>query len=167
MVLLTRGGKIAQLFKLHRFAIQLSPPLLKLHLNMDPLSVTASVMGIIGVGSQAVQSAREMCGSYRDAEAQMKHAKAKSDMLEAIRQNPSLMSSPKLAVAQSSFEAIGASFPANLHVESRRRRLLWAARDNEKATRLSAQLTEIEILTMLSLGLDHSYVLYSGACSRP
>jgi len=153
---------IAQPFRLPHFSIQLSLLiLLKIQGIMDPFSVIASAIGITGVGGQAVQavqSARDVCGNYRHAAEQMQHAKAKSDMLESFRQNSSMKSNPKLAAAQSSFEAIGSSFPDNLHPSSKRRRLLWAAKDKERTTKLLAQLTEIEISAILSLHLDQSYV---------
>lgn len=128
---------------------------------MDPFSIAASAIGITGVGvqaAQAVQSARDICGNYRHADAQMKHAKAKSDMLESIRQSSSLKSNPKLAAAQSSFETIGASFPADLHTTSKRRRVLWATKDKESVTRLCGQSADMEISSSLSLLLDQSYV---------
>jgi hypothetical protein len=153
---------IAQPFRLPHFSIQLSLLiLLKIQNIMDPFSVIASAIGIAGVGGQAVQavqSARDVCGNYRHAAEQMQHAKAKSDMLESFRQNSSMKSNPKLAVAQSSFEAISSSFPENLHPSSKRRRLLWAAKDKERTTKLLAQLTEIETSAILSLHLDQSYV---------
>ncbi|KAF4624313.1 hypothetical protein G7Y89_g13859 [Cudoniella acicularis] len=124
---------------------------------MDPFSLATGVIGIAGVGVQAVQtvqSARELRGNYRDADAQMKHVKAIFDMLESIRQDSSIKLKSKFAPAQSSFEAIGASFPRNLHANNTRRRLLWAVRDKDRATRSLSDLTDIEITTILILLLD-------------
>jgi len=130
---------------------------------MDPFTVVTGAIGIAGVAGQAAQAAKsacDLCSDYRHADAQMKHIKAQSDMLESIRENSSIKSNPKLAVAQSSFESIGASFPRNLHPRSKRRRLLWAAKDKKTATSLLRQLTETEISTILSLHLDQSYVYF-------
>ncbi|KAH8586068.1 hypothetical protein B0O99DRAFT_695856 [Bisporella sp. PMI_857] len=126
---------------------------------MDPFSVVAGAIGIAGVGGQAVQAvqtARDFFGDYHHGEAQMMHVKAKSDILESIRQSSPIKLNPNLVAAQSSFETISASFPGNLHTGSRRRRLLWAAKDKERATRLLGQLAEIEISTILALHLNQS-----------
>jgi hypothetical protein len=121
----------------------------------DPFSIIVGTVGIIGVGGQVVQSARDFNDNYRHADKQMQHALSQLEILQSTLESTPLQLHPRLAAAQSSFEAISGNFPDDLRSDSRRARLRWAAKNKGKATEILSQLKEMEISTIFALQLEH------------
>jgi hypothetical protein len=122
----------------------------------DPVSITVGAIGIAGVGGQAVKAARDFRASYRDAGKEIRHAKSQFETLQSTLESTYFKSHRKSSTAQSSFEAIGNNFPADLRSDSRKAKLRWAATTKGKVAEILGQLKETEISTILTLILDQS-----------
>jgi hypothetical protein len=122
---------------------------------MDPFSAVVGAIGVAGVGGQAIQSAVGFHSNYRRAEAQTKHAQSQLATIQETLQDEYFQLNAKYSAVQSSFEAIGKSFPGELRSsESTRARLTWAAKNKRITADALGQLKETELSTILKLQLE-------------
>jgi len=124
----------------------------------DPFSAAVGALSIAQFGGHAVRYTRDIRANYKDADKQIKHAKAQLEMFQSNLESITYQSHENTSVAQSSFDAIGQNFPGDLSFNSRRARLKWAAKNKEKVAELIGQMKETEISTILTLLLNQSYV---------
>jgi hypothetical protein len=120
----------------------------------DPFSLAVGAITIAQVGGLAAKYARDIRSNYRDAEKQIKHAKTQWEMLQSNLGSTYFLSNENCSAGQSSFEAIGHSFPDDLRFDSRRARLRWAAKKKDNVAEVLGQLKETEISMILKLLLD-------------